>query len=99
MLKMEFPDLRNAASGRAKVDATNVTIDDLVKAFVELDKAISRFEETADSRMGMIAGRRCNDMIHLLTGLKQRINGVRRSITHLEREDPLEEDYLEPPVL
>lgn len=97
MLKLEFPDLRNAPGGRRSVDSTNVTMDDLVSAFVELDKSITRFEDEADSRMGLLATRRCNDLVSLATQLRQRIHAIRKGITRLERGSPLEEDYLDPP--
>lgn len=79
-MKQAFPDLRNAEPGRAEVDRSNVVIQDLVTALVEIDKAITRFESEADSRFGMLANRRIDALIHVCENLKRRINDTRRML-------------------
>lgn len=80
MNKLVFPDFRTPAQGREKIDRTNVTTQDVVTSLVEVNKAITRFEEEADSRFGMLANRRIDEMILVLEDLKRRVNDTRRAI-------------------
>lgn len=78
---VEFPDLRNPDPERGnKIDRSNVVMDDMIKALVEVDKWITRFEVTAESRNGWITNHRLDDLIELCNHMKRRINDIRREI-------------------
>jgi len=87
MNKLVFPDLRTPASGRSAVDKTNVTVQDIAGALVKMNEAVTRFEQEADSRFGMLVNRRADEIIVLLEDFKRRVNDTRRAINLLDRPD------------
>lgn len=75
-----FPNLLTKEGSRDKIDSSNATVDDLVSALVEVSKAVSRFEATADSRFGLLAKRRIIDLVATCDDLKRRIDDIRSTI-------------------
>ena len=86
MNKLIFPDLRTPATGRGeKIDRTNVTVQDVTNGLIKLNEAVTRFEQEADSRFGMLVNRRADELIAILDDFKRRVNDTRRAINLLDR--------------
>lgn len=75
-----FPDLIHPAAGRTKVDVSNVVTSDLHVPLVEIVKAVTRAEITAQSKELSLSINRIEDMEAMLDLLKRRLRDVRLKI-------------------
>lgn len=75
-----FPDIRHINPSRESITERTVVVDDVTNALIEWNKAVARFEEEQDSRFGMLANRRADELIDLIQLYKRRVNDIRKEI-------------------
>lgn len=72
-------DLRYHVPGRgADHDRTNVVFEDIIEAMVHASGSLTRFEETAESRFGMLLNRDIDGVISACENFKRRVNDIRK---------------------
>lgn len=78
-------DLRKKDPTRKVIDRTSVVLEDIIDAIVEYSGHLARFEETAQSRFGMVANQSMDKMIERCELLKRRVNDIRHDINNSDR--------------